>query len=105
MAALATISKVGGRVRRGQFFEQTVRVGGATGIAQATEWIAKADIGLNEILGIVGFSVLGTTDIGVNFVMNAQGTGVAAGTNRGDLGVETTAALTDGLLVTVYGKL
>jgi hypothetical protein len=105
MAALATISKVGGRVPRGQFFEQTVRVGGATGVASATEWIPKASIGLSEILGVAGFAVLGTANVGVNFVMNAQGTGVTAGTNKGDLGVESSAALTDALLVTVFGKL
>jgi hypothetical protein len=105
MAALATITKIGGRQRRGQFFEQTVRVGGATGVASAVEWIAKADIGFSTILGISGYAVLGTTDTGVNFVMNAQGTGVAADTNPGDLGVESTAALTSGLLVTVYGKI
>jgi hypothetical protein len=105
MAALATITKIGGRVPRGQYFEQTVRVGGATGVASATEWIAKADIGLSLILGVTGFTVLGDTLTDVNFVMNAQGTGVAEGTNGGDLGVESSAALSNELLVTVFGKL
>jgi hypothetical protein len=104
MAALATITKVGGRRPNGALFEQTVRVGGATGVASATEWIAKADIGLGEIVAVTGFATLGAANVGCNFVMNAQGTGVAEGTNKGDLGVETSAALTNNLLVTVLGK-
>lgn len=104
MAALTTVTKVGGRIPDGQFFRQTVRVVTATGVAQAAEWITKAQIGLGEIVAVIGHAVLGTTDVGCNFVMNAQGTGVAEGTNKGDLGVETTAALTNNLLVTVLGK-
>jgi hypothetical protein len=104
MAAFASVTKVGGRIPVGQYFQQTLRVVSATGIAQAAEWIAKASIGLSEIVAVIGHSTLGTTDVGCNFVMNAQGTGVAEGTNKGDLGVESTAALTNNLLVTVLGK-
>jgi hypothetical protein len=104
MAALTTVSKVGGRIPVGSFFQQTLRVVSATGVASAAEWITKAQIGLDSIVAVVGHATLGITDVGCNFVMNAQGTGVAEGTNKGDLGVETTAALTNNLLVTVLGK-
>lgn len=69
------------------------------GVASATEWIAT---GLSDVIAVVGFAPLGTTLASMNFVKNAQGTGVAENTNRGDLGVESSAAIE--FEVTVIGR-
>lgn len=70
--------------------------------AAADEWI---DTGLSEIVAIVGWATVGTAapTLVPNFVKNAQGTGVAEGTNLGDLGVEGNSA--DTFEVTVLGRL
>lgn len=105
MAALSFTKKterlpVGNRVL--QTFEVT------TTAAAADEWIAT---GLSWIDAVVEGGVIGTTphaDVSTsadpvtpNYVLNANGTGVAAGTNAGNLGIETPTAKT--VQVTVIG--
>jgi len=50
---------------------------------------------------VVGATVNGTASTAVNVVKNAKGTGVAAGTDMGFVGVETAASAT--VEVTVIG--
>lgn len=97
MAAL-TPTFISGKRPSGRFFEVTFSVPVANSAA-ADEWVST---GLHEILAVVGHAVQGATDRGVNFVINAQGTGVTAGTNLGDLGIEGTGAAT--VHVTVIGR-
>jgi hypothetical protein len=80
----------------------TVRTS-ALGTAQATEWIAT---GLQWIDRVLGVTVIGDTvsTVEPSVQLNAQGTGVAEGTNAGDLGVETTDAGINVLEITVLGK-
>ena len=75
----------------------------ALGTAAADEWIAT---GLSEIIAVVGYAVLGTTTstVALAFEINAQGTGVAEGTNMGDLGIESTDAGINEVMVTVLGR-
>ena len=98
MAALSA-TQLGDRGDDGRLAVLTFR-SGTTGVASATEWIPT---GLSEITSLVGSYVEGTATTGTNFVLNAQGTGVAAGTNPGDLAVETAAAAV--VVVTVKGKI
>jgi len=98
MAAITDFTRVGDKRPSGRYFEQTYEIVVANS-ASATEWIAT---GFGTIVAIVGHAVLGTTDRGCSFVRNAQGTGVTAGDNPGDLGIEATGAAT--VSVTVLGR-
>lgn len=49
-----------------------------------------------------GLDANAAVNVGSNFVLDAQGTGVTAGTNPGDLGVELSSAAT--IQVTVFGR-
>jgi hypothetical protein len=80
----------------------TARVPGTVGNAYT---LAESSTGITAVGGAT-FS--GGVDpvadgVGANFVLNAQGTGVAAGTNLGDLGIESSKASTV-LEVTVIGR-
>ena len=99
--AVLGITKVTARIPVGNRVMQTFRTS-ALGTGSATEWIAT---GFSSIDAIVGQAVLGTSGdvITPNFVINAQGTGVAAGVNPGDLGLEVSEAGTNAVLVTVIG--
>ena len=66
--------------------------------AAADEWIAT---GMTKLLS-AQVQTTGTTTSGINVVLNARGTGVAAGTNLGDLGIEGVAGC--GVIVTVEGR-
>jgi hypothetical protein len=76
------------------------------GAAAADEWIPAATLGLSHIDAIVGNAVIGATQAAATccFMKNAQGTGVAEGTNEGDLGIEATDGI-DIVEVTVIGDL
>ena len=82
----------------------TVRTS-ALGTGAADEYIAAASLGMSFIHAVVGFSVLGatTSTVSPSFELNARGTGVAEGTNDGDLGIESTDATINDVLVTVLG--
>jgi hypothetical protein len=84
--------------------EVTVRTV-ALGTGSAAEWIAAATLGLSWITSIVGVVVIGdtTSTSPLAFMKNAQGTGVAEGTNAGDLGIESTDAGINVVEVTVQG--
>jgi hypothetical protein len=84
----------------------TVRTS-ALGTAAADEWIPAATLGLSNIDAIVGTAVIGATTSTTPpaFMKNAQGTGVAEGTNAGDLGIEITDAGINIIEVTVIGDL
>ena len=100
MAELAA-TQVGDRLPVGREELRTFTVDAATGVAAADEWI---ETGLKTILAVVGWyddGTAGTLDAPA-FVLNAQGTGVAAGTNQGALGIETATAH-PALRVTVRG--
>lgn len=97
MAAL-TATQIGSRQSVGDQFEYVYSVPIANAAA-ADEWIVTR---FSKILS-ANTQVLGTTDRGVNVVLNARGTGVAADTNAGDLGIEGSGAAT--VLVTVRGRL
>lgn len=87
MAAL-TATKVGDRLPQGRYVQQTFNVT-VVNAAAADEWFAT---GFKSIVAVLGFCALGTAAApAANFVKNAQGTGVAAGTNQGDLGIEAAA--------------
>jgi len=92
MAAL-TATRVGRRKPYGDRFIQAVVVTIANANA-ADEWISSASSGFKQIETVLGIVPLGTADIAEApaVVLNAQGTGVAAGTNAGDLGLEGNAA-------------
>lgn len=100
MAALSAteLTPVGG-LPIGNKLLKTFRVAIANAAA-ADEWIAT---GLGNIEAVVGAVAIGTAaDTGnLNVRKNAQGTGVAEDTNRGDLALEAAAATT--YEVTVLG--
>lgn len=107
MAALTPTYKTG-KLPVGHKVIRTIRAS-ITSNAAADEWI---DTGLSEIDGILGWAFIGTvtpTQTGAtavevpNFVLNAQGTGVTAGANPGDLGVEILSGDVT-IEVTVIGK-
>jgi hypothetical protein len=101
MAAIAS-TDLTDRLPIGNRVLKTLQLSAATGAASATEWVVS---GLSQIDAVVGAVLDGTAaaDTGeFTFVLNAQGTGVAANTNPGDLGVETLLATT-GLVVTIIG--
>jgi len=98
MAAITDFTRIGDKRPSGRYFEQTYAIVVANS-ASATEWIAT---GFSRIIAVVGHAVQGTTDRGVNFVINGQGTGTTAGDNLGDLGIEATGAAT--VHVTVLGR-
>lgn len=90
MAVLTGVTELARiRVPDGQYEFVTYEVTG-TGSAAADEWFDAGD----EVIAVAGHAVVGTGDVGVNFVLNAQGTGETAGSSRGDLGIETTGAAT-----------
>ena len=96
--AVITATQIGKRQPVGDQFEYVYLVP-VSNTAAADEWI---DTPFQTILS--AFTQVNTTsDRGVNIVLNARGTGVAAGTNGGDLGIEATAATN--VLVTVRGRL
>lgn len=97
MAAL-TVTDVGLVRQIGDVVEKTIKVT-TGGIAQATEW---AVTGLSEIESVAGAVVLGTATTGLNFVLNANGTGDTEGNAPGNLGIESEAAAT--VQITVRGK-
>lgn len=106
MAVLAH-TEVTKRLPIGDRVLQVFRV--TPGAAAADEWIAT---GLSWIDAVLGVTVKGTTPwadvstsadpVGYNAVYNAQGTGVAEGTNAGDLGIEIPTSKT--VDVTVIGR-
>jgi len=101
MAAVAH-TEVTKRLPVGDRVMQTFRTS-ALGTAAADEWIAT---GLSWIDAVVGLVVIGATTSTVqnSVVKNARGTGVAAGTNAGDLGIEVTDAGINVVEVTVIGR-
>ena len=100
--AVVAHTKTTKRLPVGDRVQQTFRTS-ALGTAAADEWIAT---GLSFIEAVVGFAVLGatTSTVALAFEKNAQGTGVAGGTNPGDLGIETTDAGINDVEVTVIGR-
>lgn len=81
----------------------TARVPGTAGNALT---LAASDDGTSVTVGGATFSggldANAAVSVGSNFVLDAQGTGVTAGTNPGDLGVELSAAAT--IQVFVFGR-
>jgi hydrogenase maturation factor len=77
----------------GQYEMVVVRTS-ALGTAAANEWIAAKTLRAGRIVAILGCVGIGATALTghPNFTKNAQGTGVAEGTNMGDLGVEVVGA-------------
>jgi hypothetical protein len=90
-----------GKLPLGHKVTRTFRVS-VTSDAAADEWV---DTGLTYIDAVLGFAVIGqagAVDVPA-FRKNARGTGVAEGTNPGDLAIEVVA--TDLVLeITVIGK-
>lgn len=100
--AAVSVTEVTKRLPVGDRVMQTFRTS-ALGDNSATEWIAT---GLSWIDAVVGVVPIGTAPFAntPSFVKNAQGTGVTAGTNPGDLGIEVEAAGDNALEVTVIGR-
>lgn len=100
--AVVSHTEVTKRLPVGDRVMQTFRTS-ALGTGAADEWIAT---GLSWIDAIVGVAAIGTDPFTTlpSFVKNAQGTGVSAGTNAGDLGIEVAAAGDNVLEVTVLGR-
>ncbi len=107
MAALTPTYKTG-KLPVGHKVVRTIRAS-ITSDAAADEWI---DTGLTELDGIIGWAFIGQvapTQAGAAalevpvFRLNAQGTGVAEGTNGGDLAVEIASGDVT-IEVTVIGK-
>lgn len=88
------------RIPAGNLLDVTFRVA-ITNTGSADEWVVT---GLSSIEAIVGFAVIGTVGVAItpNFRKNANGTGVAEGTNPGNLALECAALAT--LEVTVRGR-
>jgi hypothetical protein len=101
MAAVAGAFR-GERVHLGNYVLKTFRTS-ALGTAAADEWIAT---GLSWIDAVIGVVVIGATTSATSLSVqkNARGTGVAEGTNPGDLGIETATAGTNVVEVTVVGR-
>jgi hypothetical protein len=99
--AVVAHTEVTKRLPVGDRVQQTYRTS-ALGTGAADEWIAT---GLSWIDAVVGAVVIGTAGdaLTINCVKNARGTGVAAGTNAGDLGVEVSLVGTNVIEVTVIG--
>lgn len=99
--AVLTVTEVTDRLPVGNLVQKTFRTS-ALGTAAADEWIAT---GLSWIKAVVGLVVIGatTSTVSLSVTKNAQGTGVAEGTNAGDLGIESTDAGIDVVEVTVLG--
>ena len=100
MAVIAS-TEIGRRLPHGTEQVRTYSLDAATGVAAADEFI---NTGMSNIVAVVGWyddGTAGTADAPA-FVLNAEGTGVAAGTNPGALGIETATAH-PALRVTVRG--
>lgn len=78
-------------------FDQVSFRTAATGIAAADEFFVTGYTNVEAILSVVP---VGTAAVGVSAVPNADGTGVTEGDDAGNIGVETTAAATGGVIVT-----
>lgn len=90
MAKLAIIDGSSLKQRIGGLWMVCVRV--LTGANQAAEWIGAEDIGLSDIISVKTQVVGATTGITTSYMANARGTGVAEGTNKGDVGIEASAS-------------
>lgn len=98
MAAL-TATALTSKTPYGEYFERCFSVTVANANA-ADEWIVT---GFKTVIAVTGVVRNGTA-VGANLpaiVKNARGTGVAAGTNAGDLGIEGDAATYE---ITVVGR-
>jgi hypothetical protein len=84
------VTNIAKRVPLGKHFLTVARVTIAS-TAAADERIEAEDTYLSEILA-VGHAVLGTTNRGVNMVMNATGTGETEGGSPGEVGIEASGA-------------
>jgi hypothetical protein len=73
------------------------------GANQTTEWITAASLGLRRIISAQVTSGRAAVATRVSAALNAQGTGVAEGTNLGDLGIRATSAAV-GLNFIVFGE-
>lgn len=100
MAVLAATA-VSPKLPVGNRFMQTFEVAIANAAA-ANEWIAPP--GFSSIEAVVGAMAIGTAGLAttINCILNANGTGVTAGTNPGSLGIESAAGAT--VHVTIIGK-
>lgn len=100
--AVLTTSRVGERLNLGSYVMMTIRTS-AIGTAQAAEWVVT---GLGWIDAVIGVVVIGATTsaTALSVQLNARGTGVAEGTNPGDLGIETATAGTNVVEITVVGR-
>lgn len=96
MAAL-TPSESTKRLQVGDRVFQTFRVT-VVNLAATDEWVPT---NFSRVDAVVSGAVLGTALANVNFVKNAQGTGVAEDVNPGDVAIESDVA-TD-VEVTVIG--
>lgn len=87
----------------GEYMIRTFTV--TPGAGAADEWVAGSAIGFGELVAVLGVVTVGTAPNPTlpSIVLNARGTGVAAGTNPGDLGIEDTAG-SIAFQVTVLGK-
>ena len=100
MAAL-TVTEKTERLPLGNLWQRTVRV--TTTADAADEWISSEELGMTEIIAVVGTVIHGITAVnGVSVELNARGTGVAEDVNMGDLGIET-EEIAD-VSVTVLGR-
>jgi hypothetical protein len=100
--AVLTVTEPVKRLCVGDKILKTFRTS-ALGTASAVEWIST---GLSWIDAVIGIAVIGTTTstVALAVTKNAQGTGVAEGTNPGDLGIESTDAGINVVEVTVLGR-
>jgi hypothetical protein len=83
-------TKVGDRISRGRYVQQTFRV--TAGAAAATEWFAT---GFKTIIAILGIVPIGTTAVSTvakkNVGTGTTGTSGTEGDNHGSVAVEASA--------------
>jgi len=87
--AVLTITGRSARIPAGPYWMQTYK-SATTADSQDAEWVAMEFGNIVAVVGSAVEQITGATST-LNFMKNAQGTGVAEGTNPGDLGVESIA--------------
>lgn len=88
----------------GEYVISTVRV--TPGAAAADEWISASDLGMSWVIAVLGCATDSHTAGNPTlptFELNARGSGVGAGTNPGDLGIEDVAGSVS-FFVTAIGR-
>ena len=102
---MAAITPEAGSIKKMPFGDGWLVIGSLdlSGAAQADQWIDKTQTGLDRIISAQLAAGKGTGSPRFCLTLNARGTGVAEGTNPGDLGFEATTDTGNFMTFMIYG--